>query len=97
MAPYGNRNDDEVEKFEQLIRQELVNINDDGSIWLNQKYFNYATGLRMIHDKKWEKLFGMPKRDAKDELTQRHCNLALSNTEYYRRSCLPSWLKRPKN
>ena len=31
------------------LKTNLVDIKSDGSIWLNQKYFNYAVGLRMIH------------------------------------------------
>lgn len=78
LAPYGNPNDDEVQKFEELIRTNLIDIAEDGSIWLNQKYFNYATGLRMVHDKKWEKLFNLKKRKPEEEFNQRHCNLSLA-------------------
>ena len=78
LAPYGNPEDSQVAEFEAIIERELVDIADDGSIWLNQKYFNYATGLRMVFDKKWEKLFGMPKREPSDELEQHHCNLGLA-------------------
>src|SRR5690606_33211002 len=56
----------------------LVDIKFDGSIWLNQKYFNYATGLRMVHDRKWEALFGFPRRDEETDLEQHHCNLAIA-------------------
>ena len=48
LAPYGNPNSEEVEKYIDTIKTELVDVKEDGSIWLNQKYFNYATGLRMI-------------------------------------------------
>lgn len=78
LAPYGNPTSEETDKFEQLIRKYLVEIKEDGSIWLNQKYYNYATGLRMVHDNKWEEIFGFPRRDDEDELKQHHCNLALA-------------------
>lgn len=78
LAPYGNSADPQVKEFEEIIERELVDIAEDGSIWLNQKYFNYATGLRMVFDKKWERLFGMPKRKPSDELTQKYCNLGLA-------------------
>ncbi len=78
LAPYGNHADPQVKAFEEIIERELVDISSDGSIWLNQRYFNYATGLRMVFDKKWEKLFGMPKRLPGDELEQKHCNLGLA-------------------
>lgn len=78
LAPYGNPNDPQVQQFEQIIGSELIDIANDGSIWLNQKLFNYATGLRMVFDKKWEKLFGIPRRNPGEELTQSHCNLGLA-------------------
>ena len=78
LAPYGNPMDPEVKQFEKVIKTELMDIAEDGSIWLNQKYFSYSTGLRMVYDKKWEKLFNMKKRDSQDELTQRHCNLGMA-------------------
>jgi len=76
LAPYGNPTAVEVEQFIQTIKTELIDLKADGSLWLNQKYFNYATGLRMVKDKKWEKLFGFPRRATESELKQKHCNLA---------------------
>ena len=78
LAPYGNPDSEETAKFERIIREHLVDIKEDGSIWLNQKYYNYATGLRMVHDSKWEQLFGFPRREDEDELKQHHCNLGLA-------------------
>ncbi len=79
LAPYGNPQSNQTKEFVNLIKDKLVDIKEDGSIWLNQKYFNYATGLRMIHDKKWYKLFGIKTRKAESELLeQHHCNLALA-------------------
>ncbi len=78
LAPYGIHGSPEVKRYEELIREHLVSIKDDGSIWLNQTYFNYATGLRMVHDDKWEKLFGFPRRDGESLLEQHHCDFALA-------------------
>jgi carbamoyltransferase len=78
LAPYGNPLDEQTARFEQLIRKHLVTVLDDGSIWLNQQYFNYATGLRMAHDAKWQQLLGLARRPPEGELTQAHCNLALA-------------------
>jgi carbamoyltransferase len=78
LAPYGNPEAKETSDFEQLIKDNLIKIFDDGSIWLDQSYFNYATGLRMVKDNKWKALFGFDRRDAEDELQQHHCNLALA-------------------
>lgn len=78
LAPYGNPGSEETAEFEQLIKKHLVAIKEDGSVWLNQHYFDYATGLRMASDKKWSQLFGFPRREPEAELKQHHCNLALA-------------------
>jgi carbamoyltransferase len=78
LAPYGIPESEETLKFINLIKTELVSIKDDGSINLKQEYFNYATGLRMVNDKRWELLFGFPRKDSNGELGQHHCNLALA-------------------
>lgn len=78
LAPYGNEHADQTREFIKKIKSELVDIKEDGSIWLNQKYFNYATGLRMVHDRKWKELFGVARREGESELEQVHCNLAIA-------------------
>lgn len=81
LAPYGNKNSESVKNMVNLIRQELIELKEDGSVWLNQEYFNYATGLRMVHDDKWKKLFGFPRRESETPLEQYHCDLALAIQE----------------
>lgn len=78
LAPYGNPKSPDLEKYKNLIKQELVDIKQDGSIWLDQDYFNYATGLRMVKEDAWAKLFGFPRRTPEDRLEQHHCDLALA-------------------
>lgn len=78
LAPYGNPDSPDIETYKNSIRTKLIQIFPDGSIFLNQDYFNYATGLRMTNDKKWEELFGFPVRTAESELEQHHCNLGLA-------------------
>ena len=78
LAPYGNEHADQTKEFITKIKSELVDIKEDGSVWLNQKYFNYATGLRMVHDNKWKELFGVARREGETELEQVHCNLAIA-------------------
>ena len=78
LAPYGNPEAKETENFIKLIKDKLITIKEDGSIWLDQRYFNYATGLRMVHEKKWESIFGFGRRKPETELEQKHCNLALA-------------------
>lgn len=78
LAPYGNPEAQQTKEFVRSIKTHLVDIKEDGSIWMNQSYFNYATGLRMVKDKKWEQLFSFPKRKAETNLEQKHCNLAMA-------------------
>jgi carbamoyltransferase len=78
LAPYGNEHAAQTQEFIAKIKSELIDIKQDGSVWLNQKYFNYATGLRMVHDEKWKALFGVARREEESDLEQVHCNLAIA-------------------
>lgn len=78
LAPYGDPSAEQTKQFISAIKEKLVKIYDDGSIYLDQHYFNYTVGLRMVKDKKFETLFGFKRRGEAEELTQQHCNLALA-------------------
>lgn len=78
LAPYGNPKSERVKKFIEIIKTTLIDIKPDGSLWLDQDYFNYATGLRMVHDKKWEKLFGFPRRNAETDMNQAQSDLGMA-------------------
>jgi carbamoyltransferase len=78
LAPYGNPYSGRVEAFERTILSELVRVNDDGSVWLNQRHFRYATGLRMTRNRRWKRLFGFPRRREEEPIEQAHCDLALA-------------------
>lgn len=78
LAPYGNPKSEQVAEFKKIIKEKLIKIYDDGSVWLNQDYFNYATGLEMTFNDKWEEIFGVARRDAESEMEQVHCNMALA-------------------
>ena len=71
LAPYGNP------IYENKVKK-LIDLKDDGTFRLNQKYFNYATGLTMT-SKHFHELFGQKPRDSKNEkLTQFHMDIASS-------------------
>jgi carbamoyltransferase len=76
MAPYGNPNSLRIKEYRDKILTHMLDIKADGSIWMNQDYFQYATGLRMIDDKRWEDLFGFKARSAESHIEQHHCDLA---------------------
>ncbi len=78
LAPYGNPESEQVRDFREKILTHLVDLKDDGSIILNMKYFKYATGLKMVYDKKWGKLFGIPPRMPESEISQDYMNMALA-------------------
>ena len=72
LAPYG------TPIYEDKIKDNLIDVKEDGSFHLDQTYFNYATGLTMTN-KKFSNLFGQSPRDSKKEkLTQFHMDIAAS-------------------
>ncbi len=71
LAPYG------TPRYVDQILGRVVEVKDDGSIWLDQSYFNYTTGLTMT-SAKCEALFGGPARKPEAPITQREMDLAAS-------------------
>ena len=72
LAPYGEP------KYVSLIKDNLIDVKEDGSFKLSQEYFDYATGLKMTSDK-FHNLFGKEPRDSKeDKLTEFHMDVAAS-------------------
>ena len=71
LAPYG------TPRFAKLIRDELIDLKDDGSFQMNLDYFDYVGGLRMTNER-FHRLFGGPPRDPESRLTQRDMDLAAS-------------------
>ncbi|MDA9107770.1 carbamoyltransferase [Candidatus Pelagibacter sp.] len=71
LAPYGKP------IYKDKIKN-LIDVKNDGSFRLNQKYFNYSTGLTMTNDN-FHKLFGQePRNSQKEKLTQFHMDIAAS-------------------
>jgi carbamoyltransferase len=71
LAPYGEP------KYVQAIKDHLIELGDDGSLWMNMEHFSYPQGLRMTGDS-FEKIFGGPRREPESKLTQREMDLARS-------------------
>jgi carbamoyltransferase len=71
LAPYGQP------KYVDLIYEHLLDLHEDGSFWLNQKYFNYCAGLAMTSES-FHELFGGPPREPESKLTQKEMDLAAS-------------------
>ena len=81
LAPYGNKGSKEVENYKKLLKENIIDIKEDGSCWLNQDYFDYSTGMQMTKNDKWKKLFDLEKRTPEQELLQAHCDFALACQE----------------
>lgn len=71
LAPYGEP------RYAQTILDHVMDLKPDGSFWLDQRYFDYATGLTMT-SRRFHDLFGGPPRKSEDRLTQREMDLAAS-------------------
>jgi carbamoyltransferase len=78
LAPYGDLESERVKRFRDIIKSKLIDLKSDGSVFLPQFYYNYAVGLRMAKDARWEALFGFPRRAAEQPIEQHHCDLALA-------------------
>ena len=71
LAPYGKP------IYQEKIKK-IIDIKEDGSFRLDQKYFNYATGLTMTNEN-FHILFGhSPRNPIKEEITQFHMDIAAS-------------------
>ena len=71
LAPYGQP------QYTNLIKDNLINIKDDGSFQLNIDYFDYCTGLHMTN-KKFDNLFGGSARQPETNISQKEMDLAAS-------------------
>src|SRR4030095_12777975 len=70
-----------TQDFVRKIKTELVDIRNDGSIVVNMDYFDYATGLKMVREPRWQELFGLPARTPETEITPPYMNMALAIQE----------------
>lgn len=77
LAPYG-KDSPTSREYIKRIKENLIDIREDGSFLLNMDYFDYATGLKMTRSSKWEQLFGFPPRKPETEITQSYIDLAYS-------------------
>ena len=74
LAPYGEP------KYVKTIKDHLLEVRDDGSLWMNMDYFTYPHGLAMT-GRRFEELFDGPPRQPESKLTQREMDLARSVQE----------------
>ncbi len=71
LAPYG----DPI--YVNEINDNIIESNDDGSINMNQDYFNYTTGNTMISNK-FSELFKIKPRDENESIITKYMDIAAS-------------------
>jgi carbamoyltransferase len=71
LAPYGEP------KYANKIRDQLIDVKDDGTFRLDMDFFNYCTGLTMTNSR-FDGLFGGPPRKPESQVTQREMDIAAS-------------------
>jgi carbamoyltransferase len=71
LAPYGEP------KYVRTILDHLIDLKPDGTFRLDQRYFDYCTGLRMTA-RRFDALFGEPVRSPERLLTPFHMDVAAS-------------------
>ena len=71
LAPYGE------DKYSKLIKDNIVDIKEDGSFRLNLDFFDYCTGNHM-YNSKFSELLKIAPRKPETELTPIHTDIAKS-------------------
>ena len=71
LAPYGEP------KYVETIKNNLIDIKNDGTFRLNLKFFKFHRGFRMT-SQRFHALFGQPPRDPESDLKPFHMDLAAS-------------------
>ncbi len=71
LAPYGEP------VYYELIKEIIINVKEDGSFRLNLEYFDFQHARTMV-SKKFEVLFGGPRRKPESRITQKEMDIAAS-------------------
>lgn len=71
LAPYGSPD------YVDRIKNNIIHVNDNGSVVLNQKFFNYVGGLHMTNNK-FHDLFEGPPRKPETQISQKEMDIAAS-------------------
>ncbi len=74
LAPYGEP------KYVDLILEKLIDVKDDGSLWMDMRYFDYCHGLRMT-SRRFHDLFGMKPKQPNEPFNEKQLDTAASIQE----------------
>jgi len=72
LAPFGEP------RLAAAIRDQLIDLRDDGSYRLDLSYFRYVEGEHSVDVRRFEQLFGGPVRRSDEPLGERHADVAAS-------------------
>lgn len=72
LAPYGEP------VYYEIIKNEIIDIKEDGSFRLNMDYFDYQNGRLMINDEHMSALFGGKRREPETDISEREMDIAAS-------------------
>lgn len=72
LAPYGKP------IYYDLIKEQIIDIKEDGSYRLNLDFFDYYKGKTMINEEKFSELFGGGRRQPESRITKREMDIAAS-------------------
>ena len=78
LAPYGNAS----KYFDKLDK---IFCHSDNKFWIDHRYFTWEYSERIMFNKKFCKLLGLPPRLPEDKLTQDHKDLAAALQRIYER------------
>ena len=71
LAPYGQP------RYYDVIMEKLIRLKEDGSFWMDMKYFGYCDS-NIMTNARFSDLFGGPPRKAESPITQREMDMAAS-------------------
>ncbi len=72
LAPYG------TPRFYDIIMKNLIDLKEDGSFFMDMKYFNYCQGLTMVNQKFSQLFENEPPRTPETPIKQFHMDVAAS-------------------
>ncbi len=72
LASYGHP------RYRELLKEEIIDIKEDGSFRLNLKYFDFQNGRTMINEQEFTCLFGRERRKNNELITRQDMDIAAS-------------------
>lgn len=78
LAPYAKVNNERVEYYKKLIKEEMIALHDNGGFALNLKYFQVESAYDLINQDAWESFLNLSRLPLGEVLTEDHAALSLA-------------------